>query len=118
MEQYLEVKGATLIVKLPGEIDHHNAEEIKDAVDKTLQRRMVRMVVFDFARTVFMDSSGVGMLMGRYKMMRFMGGNVIAVHVNERMRKVLKLSGIYKIIDIYDEMPAGMEVEGNGYAAK
>ena len=109
MEQYFEVKGTTLIVKLPAEIDHHNAEELRAEADRLLQRRLIRLVAFDFGRTVFMDSSGIGMIMGRYKMMRFMGGNVIAVHVNERMRRLLKLSGICKLVDIYDEMPGMQE---------
>ncbi len=105
MGQYFEVKGTTLFVKLPAEIDHHNAEAMRTEADRILQRSLIRLVVFDFGETVFMDSSGIGMIMGRYKTMRFMGGNVIAVHVNERMRRIMKLSGICKLIDIYDEVP-------------
>ena len=49
-----------------------------------------------------MDSSGIGVIMGRYKNMRFMGGTVTAVHVNERIRRILTLSGVYKMLDISD----------------
>ena len=52
-----------------------------------------------------MDSSGIGMIMGRYKNIRFMGGTVIATHVSERIRRILTMSGIYKVIDIYEEEP-------------
>ena len=52
-----------------------------------------------------MDSSGIGMIIGRYKMMRFMGGTVLAIRVNEQIRRVLTLSGIYKVIDIYEGLP-------------
>ena len=52
-----------------------------------------------------MDSSGIGMIIGRYKNMRFMGGTVLAIRVSERMRRILTLSGIYKLIDIYEGMP-------------
>ncbi len=110
MEQYFEVKGTTLIVKLPAEIDHHNAEELRAGADRLLQRRLIRLVVFDFERTVFMDSSGIGMIMGRYKTMRFMGGNVIAVHVNERMQRIMKLSGICKLVDICEEIPEARQI--------
>lgn len=105
MEQYFEIVGTTLNIKLPSEVDHHSSEEIRKGADRILQRRLIRSVVFDFEKTAFMDSSGIGMIMGRYKTMRFMGGNVVAVHVNERMQRILTLSGIYKLIDIYDGMP-------------
>lgn len=105
MEQYFEINGTTLTVKLPKEIDHHNAEEIRREADQILQRRLIRMIVFDFEKTDFMDSSGIGMIMGRYKNMRFMGGSVIAVHVCGRMQRILTMSGIYKLIDIYEGAP-------------
>lgn len=52
-----------------------------------------------------MDSSGIGMLIGRYKLMRFMGGVVMAVHVGPRMKRILEMAGISKIMDIFEEMP-------------
>ena len=103
--EYFDVRGTTLFVRLPAEIDHHNAEELRTGADRILQRKLIRQVIFDFEKTVFMDSSGIGMIMGRYKMMRFMGGNVAAVHVNERMQRIMKLSGICRLVDIYEEMP-------------
>lgn len=105
MEQEFQINGTTLTVRLPGEIDHHNAEEICTEADRILKRKLIRVIVFDFRKTEFMDSSGIGMIMGRYKNMRFMGGTVIAVHVNERMQRILTMSGIYKLIDIYEGVP-------------
>ena len=67
--------------------------------------RNIRSLLFDFGGTSFMDSSGIGMIIGRYKMMRFMGGNVLAIHVGEQMRRLLTMSGIYKVIDIYEGLP-------------
>ena len=52
-----------------------------------------------------MDSSGIGMLLGRYKTIRFVGGTMAAINVKERMRRVLLLSGVYKVIDIYEGLP-------------
>lgn len=112
MEQEFQIKGTTLTIRLPKEIDHHNAEEIRGEADRILQRKLIRVIVFDFRETEFMDSSGIGMIMGRYKNMRFMGGTVIAVHVSERMQRILTMSGIYKLIDIYEDMPEQMKRNG------
>mgnify|MGYP003297883605 CR=1 FL=1 len=62
-----------------------------------------KCVIFDFADTNFMDSSGIGLLMGRYKLMRALGGTVRIVHAGERIQKILMLSGIHKIIQIEKE---------------
>ena len=100
-----QVQENYLTIFLPGELDHHNAEELKNRADQLIQRRNIRSITFDFGKTGFMDSSGIGMIMGRYKNMRFMGGTVIAIRVNERVRRILTLSGVYKYIDIYEGLP-------------
>ena len=82
---------------------------------------LLRMMMIQFFRHMnrqigssdhksFMDSSGIGMIMGRYKNIRFAGGTVLAVRVNERIRRILTLSGVYKYIDIYEELPKHSEV--------
>ena len=106
MTQEFQVTGTNLMIHLPEEVDHHNAEAMKETADKILMEQNIRCIVFDFDRTNFMDSSGIGMIMGRYKNIRFMGGGVIAVRVNERMRRILTMSGIYKMMDIYEELPS------------
>ena len=75
--------------------------------------RRVKNVIFDFRETVFMDSAGIGMIMGRYKLMQALGGHVTAVHVSKRVRKILVLSGIYKIVGICEEaVPASETSHG------
>lgn len=105
MEQRFDISGGTLTVHLPPELDHHNAEQIREETDRLIRNRNIRRVLFDFGETAFMDSSGIGMLIGRYKTMRFMGGTVAAVRVDAQMRRILTMSGIYKIIDIYEGLP-------------
>ncbi len=105
MEHLFTISGATLIIHLPAELDHHSSEKIRLEADRLISSRSIRRVLFDFEKTVFMDSSGIGMIIGRYKMMRFMGGTVMAIRVNEQIRRVLTLSGIYKVIDIYEGIP-------------
>lgn len=103
MEELFQIKGSCLIIHLPGELDHHAAEKIRTAVDKKLEGGEYRSVVFDFRNTTFMDSSGIGMVMGRYRMLRFMGGKVEAIHVSDRILRIMQLSGIHKFIEISQE---------------
>ena len=102
MEQYFKVAGTDLFIWLPEEVDHFNSEKIRREAVRILQSRNIRSIIFDFSRTQFMDSSGIGVIMGRYKNMRFMGGTVTAVHVNERIRRILTLSGVCKVLNISD----------------
>lgn len=60
-------------------------------------------VVFDFRKTVFMDSSGIGLVMGRFREMELIGGKVRAVHVGERMRRILVMSGVTRVIEVEEE---------------
>ena len=98
-----QVQENCLTIYLPGELDHHNAEEIKKEADHLIERNHIRYVIFDFRETSFCDSSGIGVIMGRYKKVYMLGGEVCVVHTNERMKKILTMSGITKIIQIYEE---------------
>ena len=98
-----QVQENCLTVFLPNELDHHNAEEIRKESDHLIEHNHIRYVVFDFQDTNFMDSSGIGVIMGRYKRIYMLGGEVCAVHTNERMRKILTMSGVTKIMQIYEE---------------
>ena len=71
-------------------------------MQKRLKRRRIK-IVFDFSNTEFMDSSGIGVIMGRYKKVYMMGGEVWAVHTSERMKKILTMSGVMKIMQLYEE---------------
>ena len=92
-----------LTIFLPGELDHHNAEEIRKRSDYLIDQNHIRYVIFDFTDTTFMDSSGIGVIMGRYKRIYMLGGEVCAVHTSERMKKILTMSGVTRIMQIYEE---------------
>ena len=98
-----QVQENCLTVYLPHELDHHNAEEIRKESDHLIEHNHVRYVIFDFADTGFMDSSGIGVIMGRYKRIYMLGGEVWAVHTSERMKKILAMSGVTKIMQILEE---------------
>ena len=98
-----EVQENCLTIFLPGELDHHNAEEIRKRSDYLIDQNHIRYVIFDFTDTTFMDSCGIGVIMGRYKRIYMLGGEVCAVHTSERMKKILTMSGVTRIMQIYEE---------------
>ena len=69
-----QVQENCLTIYLPAEVDHHNAEEMKRKADKLIDRNHIKYVIFDFENTDFMDSSGIGVIMGRYKTISLIGG--------------------------------------------
>ena len=87
-----------LVVKIPKEVDHYFTDEVREEVDRRVQTEDIKVLEFDFEETEFMDSSGIGFLMGRYKLMKALDGEVVITHAGERIRKILMLSGVHKII--------------------
>ena len=103
MKNRFEIQGNCLTVYLPREVDHPAADEIRRESDNILRKNYIRTMVFDFSETMFMDSSGIGAIMGRYRMIQLINGEVWAVHTNARIKKILTLSGMTKIMQIYEE---------------
>lgn len=95
-----ELKDNSLRVMVPKELDHHSSVDIRSQTDLLLRTYQVKNLVFDFQDTEFMDSSGIGMMIGRCKNMEFTGGEVKAENMNERIRKIFLLSGLHKMIQI------------------
>lgn len=91
-----------LLVKMPEEIDHHCCEELGKRADRFLMQKEVSNVVFDFEDTKFMDSSGIGVLIGRYKKISKLGGKVYVIHTCSRIKRILTMSGMQKIVEILD----------------
>ena len=89
-----------LIVEITEEIDHHIVDKIRRSVDNEITRYMPRKTIFDFSRVTFMDSAGIGMIIGRYKMMKMLGGSLEIKNVNGSAKKILEMSGIMKIIQV------------------
>lgn len=89
-----------LMIKLPEEIDHHRAGFICENADRLLVRDEVCNVVFDFENTRFMDSSGIGIIMGRYRKISCFGGRVYAIHADRQIQRILMVSGLNKIVEV------------------
>ena len=103
MEQQIQKIRYTLYVKVPAEVDDCQTDALREEIDRRLQTEDIRILEFDFTKPEFMDRSGIGLLMGRYKLMRALGGSVRIAHAGERIQKILMLSGIHKIIQIEKE---------------
>ncbi len=99
MEEF-QVIDNCLMILLPEEVDHHMAAYICENADRYLLNEGVEHVVFDFERTKFMDSSGIGIIMGRYKKIACFGGKVYVIHADRQMQRILNLSGISKIVEV------------------
>ncbi len=91
-----------LCVKLPEEIDHHKPAYISENADRLILAEQVSNVVFDFEDTRFMDSSGIGVIMGRYRKISCFGGKVFAIHADRQIKRILTMSGLTRIIEIME----------------
>ena len=91
-----------LCVKLPEEVDHHKSAYISENADRLILREQVNNVVFDFEDTRFMDSSGIGIIMGRYRKISCFGGKVFAIHADRQIKRILTMSGLSRIIEIME----------------
>lgn len=98
MEKYCEQKGSCLMVYVPKELDHHEASRLKMEADLMIDTCQVRELIFDFSQTEFMDSSGIGVIIGRSRKMGYYGGEVYAQNLNGRLKKIFQVSGLHKLI--------------------
>lgn len=91
-----------LMIKLPEEVDHHCAAVICKKADHYILQKNVNNVVFDFEDTRFMDSSGIGIIMGRYRKISCFGGKVYAIHMDKKMEKMFHMAGLNKIVEVLE----------------
>ena len=97
----------TLIFKLNEDIDEYCVQKIRRKLDNEIERYMPKEIIFDFCNVSFMDSSGIGLVVGRYKLVAMLGGSLIMKNVKPNLEKVFKMSGILKIIPIEHEANVG-----------
>ena len=96
----LQMKQGELIALLDGEIDHHGARELREEIDAAAQRTKPRLLTLDFSGVQFMDSSGVGLIIGRYKTMHARGGVASASGLHPPVDRLFRLAGLHRIIQI------------------
>ena len=94
-------QGETVTARLRGEIDHHGAARIREEIDHSVLSGPARTLVLDFGEVEFMDSSGIGIVLGRYRLMQELDGSLRLQNLPPHIRKVLRLAGVdgLKIMD-------------------
>lgn len=103
MQTKYEVADPYLIIWVPRELDHHHADILRAEVELLIHIHHARNLVFDFEETEFMDSSGIGVLIGRSRNLGFQNGIVYAKNLNPRVKKIFNASGLGKIIYVIPE---------------
>ncbi|CAH2212445.1 anti-sigma F factor antagonist [Tepidibacter aestuarii] len=103
MDINYKIDNRNLIVELYGELDHHIASEVREEIDMAIDKNSIKNVIFDLKNMNFMDSSGVGVIIGRYKKLSETGGKVVVLNLNKHVKRIFDLSGIDKIIGIYND---------------
>lgn len=90
----------TLTAYLSGEIDHHTAAVIRADIDECINRQIPKNIILDFSAVTFTDSSGIGLVLGRYKLMREIGGQVSVTGLDGKIYKVMCLAGLDKLVSL------------------
>jgi len=96
-------KDKLLNLEIDEEIDHHRAENLRRVADYEIQRRNPKRVILDFNNVFFMDSAGIGMVIGRYKTASMVGAKLEMRNVKSNIKKIFEMTGVLKIIPIIEE---------------
>ena len=103
MESKFYEKDKLLIFKITEDIDDHSVQKIRRRADYEIERHIPRKVIFDFNNVSFMDSAGIGLILGRYKNVTMLGGELELKNASKSVEKILKMSGVTKLIKINRE---------------
>ena len=89
-----EYEDEVMTVWLSGDLDHHRCSELRRKIDAKAEMQRPRLLRLDFSGVMFSDSSGVGLVMGRYRQMLLLGGRLEVVNLSENLKRVFRLSGL------------------------
>ncbi|MCX7780246.1 MAG: anti-sigma factor antagonist [Negativicutes bacterium] len=109
MRLITSIKQGVLVVRLEGEIDMHAAEAFKNSIDDALASSGVKNVRRKWKGVSWIESSGLGVILGRYKKVNQLGGKLLAAHAHPRIAKVFELSGLLQVVHIYDTENQALE---------
>ena len=98
MESIYYEEDKQLVIKILYEIDEFSVQKIRGRVDYELERYMPKKVIFDFDNVTFMDSAGIGLIIGRYKLANMLGIEIEITNLTHSVKKIFEMSGILKLI--------------------
>lgn len=104
MQLRLIAEKHALLVSIDGELDHHSAGMVREVIDKEIKRSNAVNIVFDFRNLNFMDSSGIGVIMGRYKVVKKLGGEMVIFSPTQAVRHIIEMSGLEKIVKLTNNL--------------
>lgn len=104
MDVKLSKRGTTLIIRIMEDMDHHSAQYLRQKIDSELVKSTVKNIIFDFSNVNFMDSSGIGVIVGRYKNVQKLNGKAAIINANPKIMQIFEMSGILKIIPAYNDL--------------
>ena len=93
-------KDKRLIFEIEEDIDECCVQKIRRRIDNEIQRYMPKEVIFDFSNVSFMDSGGIGLIIGRYKLINMIGGELKIANVNTQIQKIFEMSGLLRLIPV------------------
>ena len=102
MESKFYDKDKLIILKITDEIDDHNVQNIRRKADYEIERYMPKKIIFDFDCVTFMDSAGIGLIIGRYKFANMIGAKLELSNLTQSVRRIFDMSGILKLIPTVD----------------
>ena len=97
MEVAAKCEGRELELFLQGELDHHGAKGLLQRLDREIETALPLRLTLDFSAVTFMDSSGIGLVMGRYRLMQLAGGRLSVTGASERIQKIMRLAGLDRL---------------------
>lgn len=100
----MKIIGTSLVFSVSGELDDHMAVKARSRIDDVLLRRDIKNIIFDFTALTMMDSAGIGLIIGRYRLIKERQGEVFLVTGDSPARKILRMSGLLKIFKAYDTL--------------
>ena len=100
----LQTRQGVTLALLSGDLDHHTARIMRSSIDREITEKRPKRLIIDFSGVSFMDSSGIGLIMGRYKLMSEQGGTVIVSRPPVYIKKVLRLAGVDRLAPIADSL--------------
>ena len=104
MESKFYEEDKLLIFKITDEIDDCSVQKIRRKADYEMERYMPKKVIFDFSCVTFMDSAGIGMIIGRYKFANMIGARLEVSNLTQSVKKIFEMSGILKLIPVTQDL--------------
>lgn len=94
----IDIDERSVTAYISGEIDHHNAAKLRNDIDEAVENAYPEILILDFGGVTFMDSSGIGLVIGRCKLMKNISGKIAVINAPKYIKKVMRMAGIEKLI--------------------